>query len=198
MNLVESARAEPLLCLERRSFLKIATAAIVPAVFMPPAFAGGQTDFWSKPRRVWLQRRVAGRIEEVNEVYFADGQLLRDPYIRACRLLRDVRAGEAVQMSPVLLDILCGIQGVAIAHGIDRPLITNSGYRSPKTNSATEGAAKNSLHMQGRAWDGRMPDYPAKMLAQIAQYLQGGGVGLYVASNFCHVDDGRLRIWRGA
>ena len=117
--------------------------------------------------------------------------------VAACRLLRDVRAGQAVQMSPVLLDILCGIQGFLVAHGHAIPLMTTSGYRSPATNAAIEGAARNSMHMQGRAWDGRMPGVSGDVMAQIALYLQGGGVGLYKGRGFIHIDDGRLRFWRG-
>lgn len=156
-----------------------------------------QGDFWSQPRSLWLRRQTGQGIEEVREVYFADGQIIANGYIRACQLLRDVRAGQAVQISPVLLDVLCGIQGFLTAHGYAIPLLTTSGYRSPATNAATEGAARNSMHMQGRAWDGRMPGVSSQVLASIALYLQAGGVGLYQGRDFLHVDDGRLRFWRG-
>jgi len=108
-----------------------------------------------------------------------------------------VRAGQAVQMSVVLLDILCGIQGFLRAYGHSIPLLTTSGYRSPATNASIEGAVRSSMHIQGRAWDGRMQGVPADLLARIATYLQGGGVGLYQGRGFLHVDDGRLRFWRG-
>jgi uncharacterized protein YcbK (DUF882 family) len=108
-----------------------------------------------------------------------------------------VQANEAVQMSPVLLDILTGLQGYMAALGHVRPLRTNSGYRSRKTNDRTEGAVKNSLHTQARAWDGRFEGLSADYAVGIARYLQGGGVGFYKAKNFVHVDDGRLRFWRG-
>jgi len=133
----------------------------------------------------------------VREVYFSDGKLIAEGYINTCRILRDVQAGQAVQMSPVLLDILCGIQGFLQAHGQGSPLVTTSGYRSPATNAATEGASRNSMHLHGRAWDGRMPGVSGDLLARIALYLQGGGVGLYQGKGFLHVDDGRLRFWRG-
>ncbi len=149
------------------------------------------------PREIWIQRQTPKGLEAHRTVYFADGNLVWPEYKRLCMILRDVRAGQAVQMSPVLLDILCGIQGVARANGHDAPLITTSGYRSPKTNSSTEGAARHSLHMEARAWDGRMPGYKASVVADIAKYLQGGGVGLYLERDFIHVDDGRLRTWTG-
>lgn len=133
----------------------------------------------------------------MREIYFADGRVVSDGYVQACRLLRDVQAGQAVQMSPVLLDILCGIQGFLAGHGYVIPMVTTSGYRTPTTNAATEGASKNSMHMQGRAWDGRMPGVSGDVMAKIALYLQGGGVGLYQSRGFIHIDDGRQRFWRG-
>jgi uncharacterized protein YcbK (DUF882 family) len=176
----------------RRSLL--VAASIVPFATHTDVLAG---DFWSRPRALWLQRTTRHGVEEHRGIYFADGKLIWPEYARLCTILRDVKADQAVQMSPVLIDILCGIQGVAAAHGHNVPLMTTSGYRNPKTNASIEGAARNSLHMQGRAWDGRLPGYSAKVLADVAVYLRGGGVGLYVDRNFCHIDDGRLRSWSG-
>ena len=181
--------------MNRRNFL--AQAALAPAFFAGASSAWAQSDYWSQPRGIWLQRKTGNGTEEVKSIYFADGQIIPDGYVQACRLLRDVRAGQAVQMSPVLLDILCGIQGFLVAHGHAIPLMTTSGYRSPAANAAIEGAARNSMHMQGRAWDGRMPGVSGDVMAQIALYLQGGGVGLYKGRGFIHIDDGRLRFWRG-
>lgn len=179
----------------RRGFLRLTGAALIPSMFVAPAAA--QSDFWSQPRRLWIRRRTDKGLEEFNGVYFADGKLILEPYVAICRLLRDVQAGKAVQMSPVLLDILCGVQGVARVQGHDGPLVTTSGYRTEETNRRTEGAEKASLHREGRAWDGRMPGYSAATFAASAKYLRGGGVGLYVGRGFCHVDDGRLKSWRG-
>lgn len=180
--------------MQRRTFIQAAAAA--PAFFSGMAWSQG--DFWSQPRSIWLRRQTRrGLPEEVRVVYFADGRLVTDGYVDLCRLLRDVRANQAVHMSPVLLDILCGIQGFAASHRHTAPLITTSGYRSPATNASTEGAVRNSYHMQGRAWDGLMPGVSGDLLAKIALYLQGGGVGLYRGKGFLHIDDGRLRFWRG-
>lgn len=183
-----SLEARP--ALSRRQVLM--AAAAMPAVMATNALG---RDFWSQPRELWLERKTSNGIEKHRAVYFADGKLIWPEYIRLCTILRDVQAGQAVQMSSVLLDILCGIQGMARANGHDAPLQTTSGYRSPRTNAKTEGAAKNSLHQHGRAWDGRLSGYSAKTLADIAKYLQGGGVGLYLDRGFIHVDDGKLRSW---
>jgi uncharacterized protein YcbK (DUF882 family) len=180
----------------RRHFLK-AGSALVTGVFLSPAL-GLASDFWSQPRHLWLRRQTGNTVEEFKGVYFADGQIIWDEYLKICLLLRDVRQGEAVQMSPVLLDILCGMQGVLYVSSAEKsPLITHSGYRSLYTNQSTEGAARDSLHTKGRAWDGRALNAPPAHLAMAANYLRGGGVGVYVERGFIHIDDGRLRTWRG-
>ncbi|MDN0082341.1 DUF882 domain-containing protein [Crenobacter sp. SG2305] len=129
--------------------------------------------------------------------YFADGQLQMDGYNRINHLLRDVRANQVVDIHPVLIDILCGMQGWFRAYGQDRIIMVNSGYRNPATNAATEGAAKNSFHMRGEAADVWIPDVPTDYLARLAMYLQAGGVGIYPNKNFVHVDRGNLRVWKG-
>ncbi|WP_232290841.1 YcbK family protein [Polaromonas naphthalenivorans] len=156
----------------------------------------GQTqDFWSMPRTLHLYRPATR--ETVHATYFANGEVILCEYEKLCILLRDVQAGQAVQMSLVTLDILAGIQGWLRANGINSPLHTNSGYRSPLTNNHTEGAAKNSRHMYGMAWDGRVPQVSTESLARFAVYLKGGGVGFYQEKNFLHIDSGSLRTWRG-
>jgi uncharacterized protein YcbK (DUF882 family) len=177
----------------RRDFLRLGCAAAV-ADILPPTTLAQSADFWSMPRSVWLYRPSTR--EQVRETYFADGRVQWPGYERLCRLLRDARTGSAVQMSPVLLDILCGVQGWLAANGIHRPLVTHSGYRTEATNAATEGAVRNSLHTAGRAWDGHVPDVSAESLARFGLYLSGGGVGFYQGRGFVHLDDGRLRFWR--
>lgn len=180
--------------MNRRSLLHAGFAGVV-AQALPPSALGQQSDFWSRPRSLWLYRPATR--ETVKATYFADGQIIESEYNRLCVLLRDVRANEAVQMSPVLLDVLAGIQGWLAAYGISSPLHTNSGYRNQHTNGMIEGAARNSLHMQGLAWDGRVPNVSTESLARFAQYLRGGGVGFYESQGFVHIDSGRLRSWRG-
>lgn len=180
--------------MNRRSFLHAAAAGCIAQV-IPPSVMGQQADFWSQPRSIWLYRPATR--ETVKATYFADGRIIESEYNRLCVLLRDVRANQAVQMSPVLLDILAGVQGWLSAHGIVTPLHTNSGYRNPQTNGAIEGSARNSLHMQGMAWDGRVPNVSTESLAKFAQYIRGGGVGFYESREFVHIDAGKLRSWRG-
>lgn len=75
------------------------------------------------------------------------------------------------------------------------------GYRAPSTNeflrtrSAHSGVAEHSLHMQAEAIDIRLPGIPTSQLRDAALRLGRGGVGYYSASNFVHVDVGRVRRW---
>lgn len=180
--------------MNRRNFL-VSGAAGAIAQILPPSALGQNQDFWSQPRSLWLYRKETN--ENVLATYFANGKVIEPEYKKLCMLLRDVRASQAVEMSMVLLDILTGIQGWLLANGIQTPLYTNSGYRSPHTNANIEGAARNSKHMSGGAWDGRVPQISTESLARFAIYLQGGGVGFYQARGFIHIDDGNKRFWRG-
>lgn len=155
------------------------------------------SNFWDQPRRLWLRREVRrGVWEEVNEIYHQNSRLQWSGYERVCRILRDVHAGTAVQMSPTLLDILCGIQGWFTMHSIHLPIIVTSGYRTEKTNEDA-GGVRDSAHLRGGACDMYVEGVPVEYLKDLALYLQGGGVGLYISDGFVHVDDGKIRSWRG-
>jgi uncharacterized protein YcbK (DUF882 family) len=49
--------------------------------------------------------------------------------------------------------------------------------------------------MQGMAMDIRVPGAPLERLRNAALALRRGGVGYYPASNFVHVDVGKVRQW---
>ncbi|MFI5305488.1 MAG: YcbK family protein [Nitrospiria bacterium] len=74
-----------------------------------------------------------------------------------------------------------------------------SGYRSPEYNNLLikegRGAAKHSLHLQGKAIDIRMPKVELSRIRDIALNLQYGGVGYYPDSGFIHLDSGAVRSW---
>lgn len=180
----------------RRRFLQqlAGTAACIAA----PAF-GQSSDFWSLPRELWLYRPAGKgqpRDEQVRVVYWADGRIIPEGYIEICRILRDVQAAQVVQFDLVTLDIARGVYGWLRANGIDRPLIINSGYRSPHTN-ASEGGVRNSLHTRAQALDLRIEGVSAEALSRFGRYLAGGGVGYYPSKNFTHLDRGRIRNWVG-
>lgn len=177
--------------ISRRAFL-------CAAAFAPEAFATSshvEANFWNQPRWVWLKRPETG--EEIRVYYWAQGELIQDGYQRICWFLRDRHVGKGMYMSVVLLDMLYATSGWLQWHGLSRPIVTTSGARFPQTNARLEGAARQSLHMEGRAHDGYIPGVSLASMSQLGLWLGGGGVGYYPGKNFCHWDDGRSRYWRG-
>ncbi|MGE0029850.1 MAG: DUF882 domain-containing protein [Steroidobacteraceae bacterium] len=112
------------------------------------------------------------------------------------RVLRDHRTGDVHAIDPGLLDLLHDLQVLADRDGAFQVI---SGYRSPQTNgmlhSRSSGVATRSLHMDGKAIDIRLTGFPTKKLRDLALSLKRGGVGYYAASDFVHVDTGRVRFW---
>ena len=94
---------------------------------------------------------------------------------------------------------------VDFLHAVDRSLGGRneihivSGFRSPAYNEklAREGGgvARNSLHLQGKAIDFRVPGTSLAALREAALRLQEGGVGYYPGPGFVHIDSGRFRAW---
>jgi len=128
--------------------------------------------------------------------YFEQGRYLPDALGEVNHFLRDFRTGDIHVIDPGVLDILHGLSDLT---GSTRPFQVISGYRSPWTNAMLRerggGVAAGSLHMQGKAIDIRLADVPLVKLRNAALSLQQGGVGYYPASDFVHVDTGRVRRW---
>ena len=110
--------------------------------------------------------------------------------------LRDYRVNEEHAMDPALFSLLSDL---AISAGKDARYEVISGYRSPGTNARLHaeghGVAEHSLHMEGRAIDVRLPGFPTHKLRDLGHALRRGGVGYYPASDFVHLDTGRVRFW---
>jgi uncharacterized protein YcbK (DUF882 family) len=134
--------------------------------------------------------------EQLTAPYFAAGRYQLDCLERVNHLLRDFRTGEVHPIDPTLLDLLFSLQGLSAC---EAPYAVISGYRSPATNAmlrrTSEGVAQHSMHLQGRAIDVRLPGYSTHRLGELARQLGRGGVGYYRASDFVHVDTGRVRFW---
>jgi uncharacterized protein YcbK (DUF882 family) len=135
--------------------------------------------------------------ERVDVTYFDGGAHIPDALAEVDRFLRDYRTGEVRRIDPGVLDVMW-----SLASAVGRPDGTFeivSGYRSPRTNSLLKaqghGVATHSLHVEGRAIDLRMRGVQTARLRDLALALRRGGVGYYVASDFVHVDTGRVRHW---
>jgi uncharacterized protein YcbK (DUF882 family) len=135
--------------------------------------------------------------ERLTLEYMRDGQWCGDAYNRICWLLRDVQAHRHVQMDTRLIAILDWTQRYLRQFGYTQPLHVLSGFRTQHTNQRTEGAAKNSQHLVGKAVDVRIPGLSAEYLGRLYRWLSQGGVGIYDSSNFVHVDTGPLRTPTG-
>ena len=134
--------------------------------------------------------------EHLEATYWtADAGYNRDEYLNICWLLRDLQADRVFPINHGLLDVLCGVQAWLARTGVNAPLRIHSGYRTPKTNKLTEGAALDSRHIVGRAADISVAGVSNVKLAGMASVLGRGGTGLYPGRNFVHVDTGDERIW---
>ena len=75
----------------------------------------------------------------------------------------------------------------ALRNKLGKPLIINSGYRSPEHNKAV-GGAKDSKHMVGIAFDVRMDNHDPDAYIAAALAVGFKGIGTYPKQNFVHVD----------
>ncbi|MCA3712031.1 MAG: DUF882 domain-containing protein [Phenylobacterium sp.] len=158
----------------------------------PSLIAGGASA--AAPRRLSLLNLHTG--EKLAATYFEAGRYLPDALAALNHVLRDHRTGEAYAMAPGLLDLVAVLAG---RFGASDAVQVISGYRSPASNAALHarsgGVATRSLHMQGMAMDIRIPGVALASLRDAALALGRGGVGFYPASDFVHVDVGRVRRW---
>jgi len=173
----------------RRRFMTVLTAAGVGLALPRLGFAEPAE---SRSLR-FLHLHTGERLEAE---YFTGGTYVPDALRSIDRVLRDFRTGEIHQIQPGLLDLL---HRLATTVETSRPFEVISGYRSSATNQMlrqrSEGVAARSLHMLGQAIDIRLGDVPLARLHRVAVATRGGGVGYYPASNFVHVDIGRVRTW---
>lgn len=111
-------------------------------------------------------------------------------------LLRCHFTGQAISIDTNTIEFL---NLVDKSLGGNREIHVISGYRSPEYNKLLirEGrhVARNSLHLQGKAVDIRIPGVRLSRIRDIAMDLKLGGVGYYGASDFVHLDSGRFRTW---
>lgn len=134
--------------------------------------------------------------EKNNVVYWSDGKYVGSGLNEINWILRDFRTSEIKAIDPRLLNILYLLTRTLET---EKPVLVLSGFRSKKTNDmlrkTTEGVAKRSFHMAGRAIDIRIPRVKTSDIQRAALRLSGGGVGYYPRSNFVHLDSGPVRTW---
>jgi len=171
------------------------TAALMPANAVP-----GQAPSPSQALQSSNARALAFVNTHTNDrfsdTYWRDGSYIPNALAAINTVMRDHRTGEVYAMDPNLLDLLHTLHSLVEATA---PFQIISAYRSPETNatlaSRSDGVATRSLHMQGKAIDIRIAGIELTRLRDTAISMQAGGVGYYEASNFIHVDTGRVRRW---
>lgn len=163
----------------------------------------------AKKEKVYRKRRVLAATgerklklrnlhtgEKIKATYWENGKYISETMRDVANLLRDHRTGDKHRIDAGLMDILYDLQ---LRIGSKKEFHVISGYRSPKTNkmlnSRSNGVAKKSLHMRGRAIDIRLPGTELRNLRKAALSMKAGGVGYYPQANFLHVDTGRFRTW---
>lgn len=160
-------------------------------------------EFWVKPRTLHLVRPASG--EQVNLLYWKDGEMLDSAYQQVCHLLRDVNGKKSAAIDPKLLETLWATQAFIARFGMTKPLEILSGYRTPESNKRLieEGipAARKSLHLEGRAADIRITQLHEEVLGELIQSFRQGGVGFYyrpsAKGGWIHTDTGLQRMWKG-
>jgi uncharacterized protein YcbK (DUF882 family) len=175
--------------LSRRSFITTCASSVSVLASSSRLLAGSVTA-----RALSFTHTHTG--ERLAVEYFSAGTYLEDALVTIDHFLRDFRTGDVHTIDPGLLDLLYGLAAIT---DTTRPFQVISGYRSPVTNEMlrhrSEGVAAGSLHMKGQAIDIRLADVPLAKLRSAALDARRGGVGYYPASDFVHVDTGRVRTW---
>ena len=181
----------------RRSFLGIGAAAAAATLMPIDAQAFWSTRPAGRERVLSLFNTHTG--EQLKTAYCCDGQYHPDALEAINFILRDFRANEVKAIDPKLLDLLHDLAGTLETA---QPFHIISGYRTPQTNAMLKfrggdhsGVASGSLHQVGKAIDIRVPGVRLSHLREAARSLELGGVGYYPASDFVHVDTGRVRYW---
>ena len=179
--------------MDRRRFLRLGTFAGI-ALLSPSSLFASTFSQPSKERRICLYN--TNTKEHLELAYFAHGKYLDDPLQQISHILRDHRTGEITPIDTRLLDLL---HVISLKIQAKSPFHVVSGYRSPSTNTMlrkkNKKVAKNSLHMQGKAVDVRLPGFKTRSLRRIAMQMKSGGVGYYPGRKFIHLDVGQIRYW---
>ena len=175
----------------RRGVIAGAAAAALTGFAAPPARAQ-QVEFRRQVMRLNIVNRSTG--ERFEGVFWHHGTYNTGAINQINAVLRDQRAGAAVQIDLPLLDLLERIQ-----FRVRRPLAVVSAYRTYETNQALRASdpnvAQNSFHIRGQAVDFAVDGLSAAQVAQLARQAGAGGIGTYAGSNFVHVDTGPHRAW---
>jgi uncharacterized protein YcbK (DUF882 family) len=188
--------------LQRNSQMKrLLHLALFSALFVPFAVSQPVSDSTTSPSDQTYRLRLfhTHTNEHIDIVYRRGDTYLPGALAQLDYFLRDWRTGQVHAYDPHVFDLLHDLLASVGKSGSEIDVIC--GYRTPQTNeflrtrNAHTGVAVHSLHMQAEAIDIRLPGFSTARLRDAALDLHRGGVGYYQASDFVHVDVGRVRRW---
>jgi uncharacterized protein YcbK (DUF882 family) len=166
---------------------------VIPVAVAPAA----NTKILSTPKEYRLRMYHTHTGEDLDIVYRRGDTYIPEAITCLERHLRDHRTGEIHRFDLRLFDLLADLTAV-----VGRPsavIEVICGYRTPRSNAllrqGSSGVAGQSLHLEAKAVDIRMPGVRTSELRDAALSLHRGGVGYYARSDFIHVDVGRVRRW---
>lgn len=178
----------------RRTFFKTAFAAAI-------CLCGGEAFPAARPAEGARESVISlynTHTSERLEVTLRDAEGGYDPAALSA-LNRLLRCHYTQEVAPIDVRVIGILDTVNRAVGGNRCIHIVSGYRSREYNERLiregRGVSPRSLHLSGMAIDFRIPGVPSKTVARTALDLRAGGVGFYPASDFVHIDSGRVRSW---
>jgi uncharacterized protein YcbK (DUF882 family) len=181
--------------MQRRDFLSAVTGAAL-AGMSPRAVRAAVPN--AARRVLWLRRQ--GYADEIQAPFCIDGRTVYEPgYREICWLMRDrhVPFTEGyVRIDIVEVEALWEVQQALALQGIAKPLVVTSGFRTLQTNEAIENAARDSMHLYGKAADLYVPGVSMRDLFDVCwSRAVSGGIGYY--DDHVHLDSGGRRWWVG-
>jgi uncharacterized protein YcbK (DUF882 family) len=168
-------------------------------MLLTPWLGRGADATLQPPREYRLRFYHTHTNERLDIVYRRGDTYLPAALAQLDHFLRDHRTGDVRHFNPHLFDLLYDLTDSL--HDVGGEIEVICGYRTSWSNEflrarrAHSGVALHSLHMQAEAIDIRLLGIPTFRLRDAALRLKRGGVGYYAASNFVHVDVGRVRRW---
>lgn len=176
-------------------FVRVLAALIIAVVYLAiPARSGSPTPDATE-HHIRLYHTHTG--EHIDIIYRRSADFVPEAEAQLDNFLRDHRTLDVHHYDPALFDLLSDL--TAAIGKPDAEIYIICGYRTPWSNAflraRSAGVAKNSLHMQAKAIDIRIPGVDTLTLRDAALALARGGVGYYPRTGFVHVDTGRVRTW---
>lgn len=173
---------------------KLRLLPIALGLFFVVAAPVSQANIDTESRELSFYHTHTGK--RLTVTYWEDGNYVESALTEINAFLSDFRTGDVVDMDPELLDIIYEVRESLGSTGTYQVI---SAYRSPATNemlrSRSNGVARTSQHLLGKAIDVRLEGVDSAELRDAAIALQRGGVGYYEGSDFVHMDTGRVRFW---